>query len=105
MPAVPKYFANDGDPVSSHFLALLSATFPAGEDGFVRSVRTYRDQITDPALRRDVAGFIGQEATHGREHRVLNERLAELGYPTERFGHMMERMVRLRERVAGSRAA
>ena len=100
MPTVPKYFANGGDPVSSHFLALLSATFPAGEDGFVRSVRTYRDQITDPALRRDVAGFIGQEATHGREHRVLNERLAELGYPTERFGHMMERMVAFRERLA-----
>ena len=47
-----------------------------------------------------MAGFIGQEATHGREHRVLNERLAELGYPTERFGHMMERMVAFRERVA-----
>ncbi len=100
MPTVPKYFANGGDPVSSHFLALLSATFPAGEDGFVRSVRRYRDQITDPELRRDVAGFIGQEATHGREHRVLNERLAELGYPTERFGHMMERMVAFRERLA-----
>ena len=100
MADVPKYFANGGDPVSSHFFALLSATFPAGEDGFVRSVRHFRDRITDPEQRRAVAGFIGQEAMHGREHQALNERLAELGYPTARFGRMMERMVRLRERVA-----
>ncbi len=100
MATVPRYFANGGDPVSSHFLALLSATFPAGEDGFVRSVRHYRDQITDVELRRDVAGFIGQEATHGREHRVLNERLADLGYPTKRFEHLVERSVRFRGRLA-----
>ena len=45
--------------------------FPDGEDFFVRSVRHFRDQITDPELKRQVAGFIGQEAMHGREHRAL----------------------------------
>ena len=57
--------------------------FPDGEDFFVRSVRHFRDQITDPALKRQVAGFIGQEAVHGREHRAFNDRLDELGYPTK----------------------
>src|SRR3954454_9073585 len=59
---VPKHFAADGDVVSSHVMANLSSVFPDGEDFFVRSVRHYRDQITDPVLKRQVAGFIGQEA-------------------------------------------
>ena len=79
--ALPKYFVAD-DLVRSHIAAMLSAVFPEGEDFFVRSVRNYRDQITDPVLREQVKGFIGQEALHGREHRAVNERLAEHGYPT-----------------------
>ena len=85
---LPKHFAVDGDLIGSHLMAALSAVFPDGEDFFVRSVRNVRDRVTDPVLKRQVAGFIGQEAIHGREHRALNDRLAELGYPTkqvERF--------------------
>ncbi len=78
---MPRHFVAD-DPVRSHIAAMLSAVFPEGEDFFVRSVRAYRDQITDPELKQQVKGFIGQEAIHGREHRDFNERLAELGYPT-----------------------
>jgi hypothetical protein len=81
---LPKHFADDGDLIGSHLMAMLSALFPDGEDFFVRSVRAVRDQIDDPVLKRQVAGFIGQEAIHGREHRELNDRLAELGYPTKR---------------------
>lgn len=97
---VPKHFAGDGDLVTSHLIATLSALFPDGEDFFVRTVRHYRDQITDPDLKRQVNGFIGQEATHGREHRTLNDRLAELGYPTRRVANMAKRGLALRERVA-----
>ena len=97
---LPKHFAADGDLITSHLIATLSALFPDGEDFFVRTVRHYRDQITDPDLKRQVNGFIGQEATHGREHRVLNDRLAELGYPTRRVARMAERGLALRERVA-----
>ncbi|MEZ0367254.1 metal-dependent hydrolase [Mycobacterium sp. pUA109] len=75
-----KYFI-DGDMVFSHFIAGLSAIFPPGEESFIRSVRRFADQITDPVLKKRVAGFIGQEAVHGQEHRRLNERLVELGYP------------------------
>lgn len=96
---LPQHFAND-DLVTSHFLAAMSALFPDGEDFFVRSVRHYRDRIDDPALRRDVAGFIGQESMHGREHRALNERLAELGYPTRRISRMVRTNLRIRSRIA-----
>ena len=82
---LPRHFAADGDLISGHVIMALSSVFPDGEDYFVRSVRHYRDRITDPALKRQVAGFIGQEAVHGREHRVFNDRLAELGYPTKQY--------------------
>lgn len=97
---LPKHFAGDDDLISSHLAAVLSAVFPDGEDFFVRSVRHFRDQIDDPALRRDVAGFIGQEAVHGREHRVLNDRLAALGYPTKRIERGVRFGLGFRERIA-----
>ena len=68
----------------SHIVASLSSVFPDGEDYFVRCVRRFHDQITDPDLKRQVTGFIGQEAVHGREHRALNDHLDQLGYPAKR---------------------
>src|SRR3546814_17824229 len=59
---LPKYFAEDGDIVSSHLIASLSGVFPDGADFFVRSVRHYRDQITDADPTRQVSRFIGPEA-------------------------------------------
>ena len=79
--SMPKHFVA-GDPMRSHIAAMLSSVFPEGEDFFVRSVRAYRDQIEDPELSKQVKGFIGQEAIHGREHRDFNDALAEMGYPT-----------------------
>ena len=101
---VPRYFAADGDLIQSHLMATLSAVFPDGEDFFVKTVRHYRDQITDPDLKRQVNGFIGQEATHGREHRVFNERLAELGYPTARIARMVRRGLAVRWKLASPQA-
>lgn len=101
---LPKHFAQDGDLVSSHVAASLSSLFPDGEDFFVKSVRHYRDEITDPELKRQVAGFIGQEAVHGREHRVLNDRLAELGYPTKTYEKITRAGLSLRTRYAPKKA-
>jgi predicted metal-dependent hydrolase len=73
-------FTADDDVISAHLLAVLSGLFPDGEEMFIEAVRHYRDRVTDPALKRQVNAFIGQEVTHGRQHRKLNERFAELGY-------------------------
>lgn len=81
--SLDRHYVN-GDLVMSHVVAVLSAMFPEGEDFFVRSVRRFADKVTDPELKAQVAGFIGQEVTHGREHRALNERLQQMGYPTRR---------------------
>jgi predicted metal-dependent hydrolase len=101
---LPKHYAADGDLIGSHLAAGLSAVFPDGEDYFVRSVRYFRDQITDPALKKQVAGFIGQEAVHGREHRVFNDRLDELGYPVKRVERLTKWGLSVRERLAPPKA-
>lgn len=101
---LPKYFAADGDIVMSHVLSVLSAVFPDGEDFFVRSVRAAVDEITDPELAKDVEGFIGQESMHGREHRMLNDKLAELGYPTHAIGRYVRAVTVPRERIQTKRA-
>jgi len=89
-----------GDLVMSHAVAVLSALFPPGEDYFVRSVRHFADQISDPELKEQVAGFIGQEVTHGREHRELNRRLQEMGFPTHRVSRWTKGSLARLERIA-----
>ena len=69
----------------SQFFNTMSLYFPEGEKFFINSVRHYRDRITDPQLQEAVQGFIGQEAMHGREHRVYNQMLQEAGLPAERI--------------------
>jgi predicted metal-dependent hydrolase len=99
-----KHYAGD-DLVMSHFLAMLSAAFPEGEDFFIRSVRNYRDQITDPELQQAVKGFIAQEATHRQQHRLLNDRLQEMGYPTARFDRHVTWLLAKLEKVFSTEMA
>lgn len=100
--ALPRHFVAD-DLLRSHIAAMLSALFPEGEDFFVRSVRNYRDKITDPELKEQVKGFIGQEALHGREHRAFNDRLQQLGYPTRFVDRSVKAGLALLAKVAPKR--
>ncbi|PTQ90392.1 metal-dependent hydrolase [Agitococcus lubricus] len=87
---IPRYwFAND--PVLTHFLNVLSITFPEGERFFLDSVRAFRDKVDDPQRQKDISGFIGQEALHSREHAAYNQFLATQGY---------EKLVQRTERVS-----
>ncbi|MFI1917450.1 metal-dependent hydrolase [Nocardia sp. NPDC020380] len=77
-------FVQDDIPLT-HLIAVLSGAFPPGEESFIRSVRKFSDEITDPVLKKRVAGFIGQEAVHGQQHRVLNDMLIDNGFPIVRI--------------------
>lgn len=77
--SLPRYWFNN-DPVLTHFLNVLSITFPEGERFFLDSVRAFRDKVSDPARQKDISGFIGQEAFHSKEHLVFNQFLADKGY-------------------------
>jgi predicted metal-dependent hydrolase len=92
---LPKHFARDGNLILSHLAASISTIFPDGEEFFVEAVRHFRDGVTDAELKRQVAGFIGQESVHEREHRALNDRLAALGYPTRAFEWVVRHGMRL----------
>jgi len=57
-----------GDRVLTRNIDAMHMLFPEGERFFVRSVKRYLRDITDPDLKARVKGFIGQEVMHGREH-------------------------------------
>ncbi len=101
---VPRHFAGNGDLLLSHVFTVLSSVFPDGEAYFVRSVKAVRDRITEPRLRQEVEGFIGQETMHGREHAVFNDRMAELGYPVRPIGSYVRKLMWLRERFLNEKA-
>ncbi|HSN28122.1 MAG TPA: metal-dependent hydrolase [Kofleriaceae bacterium] len=75
--AIPRDWCHD-DAYQTSFLNALSLLFPEGEKFFVDSVKQLRDRAPD--LEREIIGFIGQEAMHGKEHRALNDLIVEHGY-------------------------
>jgi len=78
---IPRDWCN-ADAFQTTLLAALSLLFPEGERFFVDSVKRYRTPALPPELARDVVGFIGQEAMHGKEHRAFNAMLHDHGYPS-----------------------
>lgn len=74
---------HSGNPIITQLYNGLSLLFPEGEDFFVHSVRIHAKQITDPALKAHVKGFMTQEAIHSREHETYNEALEAQGIPCE----------------------
>lgn len=70
-------------PHLTQFMNALSLFFPAGERMFIDAVRSYRDEIPDPDLKKAATAFIGQEAIHSREHAEYNKRLERAGLPAE----------------------
>ena len=80
-------------PVFTAFLNTFSAILPVGERFFIDSVRAYRDQITDPELKKAVSAFIGQEAMHGREHEVYNSAFFNKVPAAARFEKRVKRIL------------
>jgi predicted metal-dependent hydrolase len=75
--AIPRDWCHD-NAFETTFLNALSLLFPEGEKFFVDSVKKHRDFA--PGLEQEIAGFIGQEAMHGKEHRAFNDLLVSHGF-------------------------
>ncbi|MGV7986386.1 metal-dependent hydrolase [Mycobacterium kansasii] len=56
------------EPLATHFMNVLHLLLPAGEEFFVQVFKKTLPLIKDDQLRRDVQGFIGQEAMHSQAH-------------------------------------
>lgn len=79
---VPQYWMGENYLVS-HTMNALSVLFPQGEQFFVDSVRAFRGILSDPKLKEEVRGFIGQEAMHSLEHTAMNQHVRDQGMPIE----------------------
>ncbi|MFL9884994.1 metal-dependent hydrolase [Paraburkholderia agricolaris] len=89
--SIPRYWYRGWCHVTRFFDA-FSIMFPLGEKFFIDSVKQFRDEIpTGTPLAQEVAGFIHQEATHIREHRLYNQRLAAQGAPTAELDALIAR--------------
>ena len=73
---------NGGDAFRTAFFNALSMSFPVGEQYFIDSVRAALKSLPEAERGRfaaEVAGFVGQEATHRRVHALFNRHLVQQG--------------------------
>ncbi|KOG58183.1 MULTISPECIES: metal-dependent hydrolase [Streptomyces] len=73
------------EPTATHVINVLHLLLPAGERWFVKVLKEGLPLVTDPELRSDVKGFMGQEATHSVQHSYVLDHLAEQRLPTEAY--------------------
>ncbi len=70
-----------GHAVRAHFFNGASLTMPYLEPFLVKTMREASELIESPELREDIRGFVGQEASHYKCHRRLNDLLKNNGHP------------------------
>jgi len=91
----PFYYA--GNSCISAMWVGLSATFPAGEGEFIKSVKLFENQISDSKLKTEVQNFTAQEAHHSLQHRQINKMFDELGYSTTKLHEFFKEELAVRE--------
>ncbi|MEV5978848.1 metal-dependent hydrolase [Streptomyces sp. NPDC052114] len=82
--ATPLHWIPD-EPTATHVINVLHLLLPAGERWFVKVFKEGLPLITDPVLRQDVKGFMGQEATHSVQHAHVLDHLAAQHLDTTAF--------------------
>ncbi|WP_328558186.1 MULTISPECIES: metal-dependent hydrolase [unclassified Streptomyces] len=73
------------EPTATHVINVLHLLLPAGERWFVRVLKEALPLVRDPGLRKDVKGFMGQEATHSVQHAYVLDHLAAQRLDTSGF--------------------
>ncbi len=84
-----------GDAFRTALFNALSMSFPVGEQFFIDSVRNgFKALPADKQerFRKEVQGFVGQEATHRRLHGLFNDHLTALGLVNDWAPRAAERM-------------
>ncbi|MGW6527065.1 metal-dependent hydrolase [Streptomyces venezuelae] len=88
------------EPTATHVINVLHLLLPAGERWFVKVFKEGLPLITDPVLRGDVKGFMGQEATHSVQHAHVLDHLAAQRLDTAAFTKYVDFLF---ERLLGER--
>ncbi|GGF91266.1 metal-dependent hydrolase [Rhodococcoides trifolii] len=84
----------DDDVVATHLINVMHLFLPEGEEWFVRVFKEALPLINDEKLRRDVVGFIGQEAMHAQAHSGVHTFLTDKGLDPTRYVEQMEYIFR-----------
>jgi predicted metal-dependent hydrolase len=84
----------DDDVVATHLINVMHLFLPEGEEWFVRVFKEALPLINDEKLRRDVVGFIGQEAMHAQAHSGVHTFLTEKGLDPTKYVEQMEYIFR-----------
>ncbi|WP_439381395.1 metal-dependent hydrolase [Amycolatopsis lexingtonensis] len=95
--SVPMHYI-PGEPMATHIINVMHLVLPEGERAMSAALTEALPLITEPRLREEVVGFIGQEATHASSHEGAREHLAKLGLPVEPVARKMDWLV---DRVLG----
>jgi predicted metal-dependent hydrolase len=85
----------DGDAFLSAYFNALSMSFPVGEQFFIDSVRNAHKALPadrHAALKDEVQGFVGQEATHRRIHALFNGHVERQGFVNDWGPKALRRM-------------
>jgi hypothetical protein len=71
---------NPARPELSQVVNAASLLMPYLEPFLIEAIREALGKISDPGLREEAKGYIGQEAHHYKQHRKLNDLLLARGY-------------------------
>lgn len=77
--AIPRHWLA-GEPCKTHFYNSINLFAVAFEDFMVRVMHAHLAHVDEPELRRQIRGFMGQEATHARAHEKFLHTLRQQGY-------------------------
>ncbi|MDX2235555.1 MAG: metal-dependent hydrolase [Hyphomonadaceae bacterium] len=73
-------FWHGGDAARTVAFDAFSLMFPAAEAFMIRGARAAHDRVDNPSLRREIAGFVRQEAAHARLHGAYNRAMEARGF-------------------------
>lgn len=88
---IPKYWLA-GDAFKTRMMDTVQATFPDGERYFISTVQAFKDEITDPAMKKEVRDFSMQEGQHGKVHTDFNRHLDRQGIDTRVVTNYIEKI-------------
>lgn len=109
--AYPKFWFN-GAAMSTYHLNILAVYIPHGEKFFINSVKSFLPVIQESHLKKQVRGFLKQEAHHAKAHSAFYQKAILAHYPglditkykfwiTKTFGILGGKRFRLAMTAAG----
>ncbi len=81
---IPKLWLRD-NLIVTHFFNGINLFLPAFEAFMVRVMKAQLKNVDSAELKKQISGFIAQEATHSQAHEQYNQTLREQGYKFDAY--------------------